>query len=215
MLFMRCESFDYDFEVAVFAKDYDKYVNDLAEWKVVIVNWALNINFEFMRKSIQSRDIKIASLTQVRDQAMSLWLLDDRKVQRIIEEDDDEEDSELKKELQKLDDLKPVISTWENEVESEVEENSWDEENINNDENIWDVECWICEVFAWEEKLSEYIVKVPSSSPLQIFHDLKDFLSTEKQGEIQIFIEFKGQKRYTNFSIDSLENLQIWEKRFL
>jgi hypothetical protein len=32
----------------------------------------LEINFEFKRKSIQARDIKIASITQVREQAKDL-----------------------------------------------------------------------------------------------------------------------------------------------
>lgn len=76
MVFLKCESFDYDFEVVIFPKDVEKYIAQLQEDKIIIVSGNLSINFEYKRKSIQARDIKLASISQVRDQARDLDLFD-------------------------------------------------------------------------------------------------------------------------------------------
>jgi hypothetical protein len=39
----------------------------------------LQINFEYGRKTVQARDIKIATISQVREQAEDLGLMDGRK----------------------------------------------------------------------------------------------------------------------------------------
>lgn len=79
MILLKCEWFDYDFEVVIFSKEVDKYKEKLDIDKIIIVNGILNINFEYSRKSIQARDIKIATITQVREQAKDLWLFNDIK----------------------------------------------------------------------------------------------------------------------------------------
>jgi len=40
--------------------------------KIIIVNGNLGINFEYARKSIQARDIKVATISMVREQAKDL-----------------------------------------------------------------------------------------------------------------------------------------------
>jgi DNA polymerase III alpha subunit len=72
MVFMMCESFDYDFEVTIFPKDYETFKDKIDEHKIIIVNGGLNLNMEYKRKAILARDIKSLSLTQVREQAQSL-----------------------------------------------------------------------------------------------------------------------------------------------
>jgi DNA polymerase III subunit alpha len=85
MMFLKCEWFNYDFEVVVFPKDVEKYLKKLIESRIIIVNWNLNINLKYNSKSIQSKDIKVATISQVRNQARELWLFDDSK--RIFIED--------------------------------------------------------------------------------------------------------------------------------
>jgi len=79
MMFLKCEWFDYDFEVVLFPRDVEKFADKVDIDKFIIVNWNLEINFEFKRKSIQARDIKVASITQVREQAKDLGMMDDLK----------------------------------------------------------------------------------------------------------------------------------------
>jgi hypothetical protein len=38
MVFLKCEGFDYDFEVVIFAKDVEKYVDKLEVDKIIIVS---------------------------------------------------------------------------------------------------------------------------------------------------------------------------------
>ncbi len=76
MMFLKCEWYDYDFEVVLFAKDVEKYEEKIDAFKLLIINWILDINLEYARKSIRPRDMKIASITQVRDQAVDMWLFD-------------------------------------------------------------------------------------------------------------------------------------------
>jgi hypothetical protein len=58
--------------VVIFPKDVDKFKDKLDLDKIVIVNGTLGINFEYGRKSIQARDIKVASISIVREQAKDL-----------------------------------------------------------------------------------------------------------------------------------------------
>ena len=79
MMFLKCEWFDYDFEVVLFPRDVEKFADKVDVDRFIIVNWNLEINFEYKRKSIQARDIKTASITQVREQARDLWMMDNLK----------------------------------------------------------------------------------------------------------------------------------------
>ena len=79
MLFLSCEGFDYDFEVTIFDRDYEKYKDVVAIGKIVIIEGNLDINFEYRRKSIRPRNIITATLTQVREQARDMGLIDSSK----------------------------------------------------------------------------------------------------------------------------------------
>ena len=79
MLFLNCEGFDYDFEVTIFDRDYEKYKDIVSIGKIVIIEGNLDINFEYRRKSIRPRNIVTATLTQVREQARDMGLLDTSK----------------------------------------------------------------------------------------------------------------------------------------
>ncbi len=79
IIILFCEGFDYDFEVVFFQKDIEKYWDKIKEDKILIVSWLLNVNFEYKRKSIQARDAKFATISQVREQAKDLNLFNDKK----------------------------------------------------------------------------------------------------------------------------------------
>ena len=112
MVFLKCESFDYDFEVVIFPKDVEKYGNIVEEDKIIIVSGNLNINFEYKRKSIQARDIKVASITQVRNQARDLDLFDSSRSRASKWWDIEEEfEEKLEKKIE--------THTWEPEAQIE------------------------------------------------------------------------------------------------
>ncbi|PID86360.1 DNA polymerase III subunit alpha [Candidatus Gracilibacteria bacterium] len=79
IIILFCEGFDYDFEVVFFQKDIEKYGDKIKEDKILIVSGLLNVNFEYKRKSIQARDAKFATISQVREQAKDLNLFNDKK----------------------------------------------------------------------------------------------------------------------------------------
>lgn len=106
MMFLKCEWYDYDFEVVLFAKDVEKYAEKIDNFKIIIVNWFLDINLEYSRKSVRPRDIKIASISQVRDQARDMWLLDEdikrfknKNLNEDIELSNDDFDNKLEKNI--------------------------------------------------------------------------------------------------------------------
>jgi len=77
MMFLKCEWYDYEFEVVIFSKDVEKYEEKIDNYKIVIVNWNLDINLEYSRKSVRPRELKVATITQVRDQAKDMGLFDE------------------------------------------------------------------------------------------------------------------------------------------
>ena len=185
MMFFNCEWFDYDFDVAIFDRDYDKYKDRIKEDSIVIVNGNLSINFEFKRKSIQSRDIKIATLSQIREQAMDLWLFDWVRVNKFLQQTNEVEESN--DESVNCNDNCIVLDSnfdWE-----------LDEKIINNDENI-----------------TEFIVGIPKNAKKEDLLELKNFLLTEVKWNIEIFINLSWKKITTKISIKDLSNLKKWIK---
>ena len=141
MIFLKCEWFDYDFEVVVFPKDVDKYKDKLEVDRIVIVNWTLWINFEYWRKSIQTRDLKIASISMVREQAQDLWLFNNvkrfiNKNLNIIEEDEkieeikDSDDNE-KNENCEEDKCAIMPENFDETLEEKINENKAEKEEKN------------------------------------------------------------------------------------
>ncbi|MDR3150209.1 MAG: hypothetical protein LBU14_00845 [Candidatus Peribacteria bacterium] len=63
MMFLKCEGFDYDFDVVIFSKDIDTYKDKLEILRIIVVNGFLDINFEFKRKSVKSQKIDIYTIS--------------------------------------------------------------------------------------------------------------------------------------------------------
>lgn len=152
MIFLKCDSFDFEFEVVVFPKDVEKYSDKLEIDKIVIVNWALSINFEYSRKSIQARDIKVATISQVREQAKELWLFDNKKRFKNIElneiknekEDEFEEDLDNKIEKSKITDEEQIM---EDEYIIKIPENAKKEDLNDLKEFLLQEESWFINIF--------------------------------------------------------------------
>lgn len=181
MVFMTCESFDYDFEVTIFPKDYDKFKHLIDPDKIVIVQWGLNLNMEYKRKAILARDIKSLSLTQVREQAQALGLLDSKKYNAFLKSE------WLKNEIQKTE--------TENSGEIESTQDISSDEKNDNSEN--------------EEK--KYVIFIPSSAKKEDLLDLKKMMETLPKWETQIYLNLRWQEIDTKMSVFSITEIQNWE----
>jgi len=192
MMFLKCEWFDYDFEVVIFSKDVDKYKDKLDIDKIIIVNGSLDINFEYARKSIRVRDIKIASISMVREQAKDLWLFNDKK--RFINKNLNEI-----KEAEKIEDNSNSEECNQKcEVMPENFDDSLEEKILHNKEEK-------------EQKfLEKFVVDIPKNAVKQDLQDLKEFLESETDWFTKVFINFNWQEIDTKNQIKNIDNLQNW-----
>ena len=79
MMILQCEGIDYNFEVTIFDRDYEKFNNKVKVADIVIPEGPVSIDSAFGRKSVQAREMKIMSVTQVRDQAKAMKMMDEGK----------------------------------------------------------------------------------------------------------------------------------------
>ena len=198
MMFLKCEWYDYDFEVVIFPKDVDKFKDKLEVDKIVIVNWSLWINFEFWRKSVQARDIKIATISMVREQAKDLWLFNDvkRYTNKALNEIEDTSPqtstSDESKQEQDCDDDKCSVmpENFEEKLEESIENNKTEmEEQIMDD---------------------KYVINIPNNAVKQDLVDLKVFMQTQVSWFIKVFINLKWQEIDTKISLGNLDWLKDW-----
>jgi len=186
MMFLKCEWFDYDFEVVVFPRDVEKFEEKIELDKFIIAQWNLDVNFEYNRKSVQVRDIKIVSITQVRDQAKDLWMMDDRKRVTAMYEIKHsplltspqgrgiKEDAAI---------LSPLVGKSPEGHRGQA-----------------------------TEEIQEYTITIPSYAKKEDLQTLKKFLEEQKNWTTEVFINLKGQKISTKISVESLKWVQKWEK---
>jgi len=204
MMFLYCEGFDYDFEVTIFDRDYAEYKDKLEVGKVVIVEWNLDVNFEYGRKNIRSRKIIVASLTQVRDQAKDMGLLDDVKRKMLWAQ-------ELKQETQEgsNSDVDWEISAKENISTTSSWDFEWDLENKISQNKVEKVEKNA------QQFTEKYIVEIPKWTWLDQIHRLKDFLSSQSPWATSIYILLSWKEIDTKFALADLQDLHIWETQNL
>ena len=190
MMFLKCEWYDYDFEVVIFPKGVDKFKDKLEVDKIVIVNWNLWINFEFWRKSIQARDIKIATISMVREQAKDLWLFNN--IKRFTNKSLNELE-EIEKDKEECDNKCIIIKEdFDKKLEEKIENN-----RAENPEQIME---------------DKYVIKIPNNAIKQDLVDLKEFMQTQETWFIKIFINLKWQDIYTKISLGDLDWLKEWVK---
>lgn len=149
----------------------EKYQDKLEVDKIVIVNGPLQVNFEYGRKTVQARDIKVASISQVREQAEDLGLMDNRKRLMSIEANEKasmEESNETKLSNDNEKGNKEFDVNLENKINNQVQQKP---ESIKNE--------------------NKYVVEIPSSAKKEDLHDLKSFLLEIKTGNIEVYILLK------------------------
>lgn len=183
MLFLYCEGFDYDFEVTIFDRDYNEYKDKLDIWKIVIVEGNLDVNFEYRRKNIRSRKIITATLTQVREQAREMWLLDATKRVSLIAQKQEEDNWKDEKE-----------EKFEENLEQKITENKTEKALKNPDPEI-----------------TKYVVEIHAGTKIEQIHALKDFLASQKPWVVAIYILLGWREIDTKFSIIWLQELHKWE----
>ena len=192
MWFLKCEWFDFDFEVVIFPKDIEKYAEKLDSNLVVIVTWWLDINFEYKRKSIRAKELKITSISMIREQARDLGIFDwsrrfiNNELNAIKDEDESIGEEKIKNNSEKY---SVLPENFDEKLEKEIYESKWIE-------------------------IQEFIVNIPPIAKKEDLFDFKDFLQKQEIWEIKIILELRGQKKDTNISVKNLENLKnwIWEK---
>lgn len=192
MIFLKCEWFDYDFEVVIFPKDVEKYEDKVEEDKIVIANWFLSVNFEYGRKSIQAKDLKIASLSMIREQAIDSGLFD--KSKRYLNKDLNKSEEEI------ISTLPPPQSRGiEGDFENENFENNLDKKieknKLEKEEQI---------------ETKEFIITIPTTAKKEDLVNLKSFLEKQDKWSIKIFIDLKWQIIDTKISLERIVELRIW-----
>ena len=200
MIFLKCEWFDYDFEVVIFPKDVDKFKDKLELDKIVIVNGTLSVNFEYGRKSIQARDIKIASISVVREQAKDLGLFSDVKRYININLNKTENEDDLKSELLVVDDLVDNKDCNDScSVMPENFEDSLEEKILQNKSEI-------------EEQIMDdkFIINIPSHAQKEDLLELKHFLSSQEVWYIKIYLNLRWQEIDTKMIIKNIDLLKKW-----
>ncbi|MDD2908078.1 MAG: DNA polymerase III subunit alpha [Candidatus Gracilibacteria bacterium] len=198
MLFLKCEGFDYDFEVVIFSKDVDTYKDKVAVDKIVIVTGNLDINFEYKRKSIRARDIKVASITQVREQANDLGLFDKSKrfinmnLNETVIDLENTETTELNCDASdtSMDNCSVITENFEEVLEEKIAHNKLEEEGQIMDD--------------------KFVVKIPSNAKKEDLVDLKEFLLKQETGFINVFIDLRGQEIDTKIALSNLKELKGW-----
>lgn len=214
MMILLCEGFDYNFEVTVFDRDYDKFNGKIQVGNIIVVDGNVSIDFAFWRKAVQARDCKVLSVSQARDQAKAMGAFDTSKRALFIvpdevvmppvapvvppkplSDDDWEEVSE-----DSMDDVVEAPSTWEFEVSLETA--------IVSHMSIVDID-------ASPLAPSEYTVKISPFTKKELLQEFKSFLYTLPKGNVKIWLEFKWQKIDTQTSVDNSLVIQEWEKKNL
>jgi flagellum-specific peptidoglycan hydrolase FlgJ len=138
----------------------------------------LQINFEYGRKTIQARDIKIASISQVREQAEDLGLMDGRKRlmsieanEKVTEDEKDKTNSEIKENKEFDKNLDSKIQSQQVEPQEQVTDNIVREKVMH--------------------EAQKYVVQIPAHAKKEDLHDLKSFLLEIESGIIEVYILLK------------------------
>jgi len=172
MMFVYCERFDYDFEITIFDKNFAEYKDKAEIGKIVVADGRQNINLEYGRKSIYAEKILFASVTQVRQQARDMNLFGDEKrpLVGLVQEEKELVTPDNKPVEQ---DVVAEEKEFEKDLTKKIEENkAQKEESIDNE-------------------LDRYVVDIPKTAVKEDLLRLKEFLSSEDDGIIAVFIQIQ------------------------
>ena len=142
--------------------------------------------------TVQARDIKIASISQVREQAKDLGLMDARK--RLMSFEANEKVTEAEEKNTSSNNEKSENKEFDKNLENKIKDQVQQKPESIKDEY-------------------KYIVEIPSSAKKEDLHDLKAFLLEQAWGVTEIFILLKWQEISTKILIDDIASLTDWEQK--
>ncbi len=180
MAFILCESFEFDFEGVLYEKEYNEFFHQIKLGNIIMLEGFASIDIQYEKKTIQIKKMKIMTLSQIREQAKETNLYDNSARKLFSEKVD------LPQEWEKI--IMDNVDKWQKIM-------SWMEQNE--------------EVILLQEEES-FTINIPLSSSKKDLLDLKEFLYSEKEWQIKIYINFKWQEIDTKTSISSLNNLKKW-----
>ncbi len=217
MMFLTCEWFDFDFEVTIFDREFSDVKDSIAIWKIVIVEWNLNIDLDYGRRAIGSRKSIMIALSKVRDQARDLGLFDGfKRGMRVISKNDVifEIDPGVSSKEESLDEtnesnilksnVSEEISTSNNELIDPESSSGW---------QLSEIQGRFPSLREWQT--NEYIIIIPTHAKKSDLLDLKIFLQSLEKWGVQVLIDLKRQKIDTKIYIKNIEIEKIifWEKK--
>ena len=191
MLFLTCEWFDYDFEVTIFDRDYDKFKDKVDIGKIIIADGVLRVNFDYGRKNLSVTNIITASVTQVREQARDMGFIDN--VKRKVLHAEEEQEKPQWEPTNKAEDSQDTTESFENKLEEKIIENKIEKPEKNS-----------------ESEITKYTVKIPNGTKIEQIHALKDFFAWQNPWAIAIYILLSGQEVDTKFSLSDVGELKKW-----
>ena len=210
-MFIYCEGYDYDFEITVFDKNFAEFKDKAQIGKIVVADGRQSINLEYGRRSVYAEKILFASVTQVRAQAkdMGLFWEDKRPFLHALQKDkvnsegregglgQEEDTTPHPDHLLRGEGTKSEDKQFEKELTEKIEENkSQKPESIDN-------------------QIDRYVVDIPKTAVKEDLLKLKEFLSSQPDGIIAIFIRIQGQEVDTKMTLSSLDSLKKWEEKNL
>ena len=193
--------------ITIFDKNFSEYKDKTQVGKIVVADGRQSINIEYGRKSIYAEKMLFASVSQVRQQAkdMNLFGEDKRPFLHALEEEKPEEKNTTPHpnpqnltpnpspaRRGELDD-----SDFSKELDEKIEENKAQKpESIDNE-------------------ITRYVVDIPKTAVKEDLLKFKEFLSSQDDGIIAVFIRIQGQEVDTKMTLESLEGLKEWEENNL
>lgn len=201
MAIALCDSFDFQFTVLVFSKEYEALSLLLEEDKILLVEGIFRGNEENGEMSVTAQTIRASTITSIRQQAKDMNLFDQKAIVNLSgfqEEIQEMQEESGKKKEEASENENPEIPK-EPSIEPEME--SEDTEDEDETESTVSVKA---------EEPKEYTISVPATACRQDLVDLKTYLEGVPKGSIQVFIDIQGQKKDTKIAVASIETVREW-----
>ncbi|MDD2487149.1 MAG: DNA polymerase III subunit alpha [Candidatus Gracilibacteria bacterium] len=89
MLIANCDSTTFKFNVLVFPRDYEKFVNTIQEYKVLLVDGNLSLNEDREEIAVMPASIRSTTIGFLREQAIDIGVFDENdKINYLMEDED-------------------------------------------------------------------------------------------------------------------------------
>ena len=185
MLIASCDSTTFKFNVLIFPRDYEKFANVIHEYKVLLVDWNLQFNEEMEEIAVIPNNIRSTTIWFLREQAIDLWVFDENdKINYLADEEE------------------ILLNAWN---EEKTEKKNDKDSNSKPDIKKWNDDK--------DLEIKVHTIKVPTSAKKEDLMDLKEFLLTQAEWIIKVFLDIKWQIIDTKIMIERIESLEDWTSK--